>query len=460
MLFNSYEFLFLFAPITFLGYYKLPAQWRVGWLLGASYLFYAYWDVRFLALIWFSTAVDFVAGWQIGHSQTQAQRKMWLGVSLLLNLGTLGFFKYYNFFTDSFNDLLDVFPELNIILPIGISFYTFQSMSYTIDIFRNKTEPTPYFFRFALYIVMFPQLIAGPIVRYTDIEARLQRIGEKISPQLIQKGIVFFVLGLAKKVVIADQFAFFVNHILRFGAEDVPFFQAWLAILSYTFQLYFDFSGYSNMAIGLGYMLGFEFPRNFNLPYIARNISDFWRRWHITLSTWLRDYLFISLGGSKGTVITTAINLMITMFLGGLWHGAAWTFVLWGVYHGAALMIFHAWRYNQLPAFPVYFARGFTFLVVVIGWVIFRSDSLGMAADWMQGLLGYHGVESLAVVWDLPRSRTLFLLLGIGFTFGMTLDTWDIAERITWRTTILLAILFVLSVMLMALPSPFLYFQF
>lgn len=465
MLFNSEIFIFLFLPMTLLGYWLLKAQpnLRLAWLLAASYLFYAYWDARFTPLILLSTSIDFIAGQQIHSATAQAIKRRWLFVSILMNLGLLGFFKYYNFFADSVNDAAGdgLAPTLNIVLPIGISFFTFQSMSYTIDIYREKLAPTRNFLQFAVYVVMFPQLIAGPIVRYSEIAAQFADLKQKNHRINWDAGVFFFVIGLGKKVIIADQIGVMVNTLL-IEPESVGFFGAWVVAIGYTYQLYFDFSGYSDMAVGLGYLLGFKFPQNFDNPYAARNISDFWRRWHITLSNWLRDYLFISLGGSHGTRWTTLRNLLITMFLGGLWHGAAWTFVIWGLYHGVLLVIFHAWRLNNRPSWNNFLARGSTFLAVIIGWVMFRADSVDIALSLYESMLGLNGFEALSTVASF-RGLNVYMMLILGFAFistNLKIDTWDLPVSRSLPAALGLALIFITSIMLLSQATTFLYFQF
>lgn len=300
MLFNSHVFLLVFLPLALLGWWGLrtrPAL-RLGLLTGASYVFYGYWDPRFTLLMLASTLVDYVAGARIARAEEAGPRRFWLGLSLTTNLGLLAFFKYAGFFARTLNALVaDSVPVWDIVLPVGISFYTFQSMSYSIDIYREDAKPATSLLHFAAYVSMFPQLVAGPIVRYAEIEAQLRALKSRIDAETVARGLHFFVLGLAKKVLIADVIAARLqfHDAARFGLLD-----AWTNVLGYTAQIYFDFSGYSEMAVGLGIWLGFELPKNFDSPYKAKDASDFWRRWHITLSEWLRDYLYIPLGGNRG----------------------------------------------------------------------------------------------------------------------------------------------------------------
>ncbi|HMS18650.1 MAG TPA: MBOAT family O-acyltransferase, partial [Planctomycetota bacterium] len=353
MQFASYVFLFYFLPGFLLLYAAIgpatknfvdPRRARSFVIAVASYIFYGWWRPDFVWLMMVSSLVDFVAGIRIGKAKEQGGRgKVWLLLSLATNLGLLGYFKYANFGIAAFNDLAatigigGVENWSPVILPIGISFFTFQTMSYTIDVYRGVVDPLPVrrIVDFLCYVSMFPQLVAGPIIRYKELEVELR--DRTHSLDLVYKGILLLQCGLAKKILIADPL-----HTVSeaaFSGQALGFVDAWTGAFAFTFQLYFDFSGYSDMAIGLGLMLGFHFPVNFNSPYKSDSITDFWRRWHISLSSWLRDYLYVPLGGNRKGPVRTAINLMITMLLGGFWHGANWTFVIWGFLHGLALAV-------------------------------------------------------------------------------------------------------------------------
>jgi alginate O-acetyltransferase complex protein AlgI len=333
MIFSSYEFLFLFLPVVLALYYLLPGRQRIFFLTLASYFFYGWWDFRFCGLMLISTLIDYLAGLGISRAETLAGRKKWMVVSVISNLSLLGFFKYFDMFATTLNFGLSSvlnpsfsIPNLHLVLPVGISFYTFQSMSYAIDLYRGHARPTRSFMDFACYVSLFPQLVAGPIVRYHELAAQL--VERKHTVAKVARGVAIFIVGLAKKILVADGVASLT--VLAFGEPAPSLGQAWLGVLAYAMQIYFDFSGYSDMAIGLGLMLGFQFPINFNSPYQAVSITDFWRRWHISLSNWLRDYLYIPLGGNRLGARRTYINLALVMLLGGLWHGANWTFVVWG----------------------------------------------------------------------------------------------------------------------------------
>ncbi len=461
MLFNSYVFVFAFLPAVLLGWWLLRnTSLRLVFLTLASYVFYGWWDWRFLPLMLASTTVDYIAGSHIAATEDPRRRKLWLIGSLSFNLAILGFFKYYGFFARSVNaatesmGLAGFAPVLNIILPIGISFYTFNSMSYTIDIYRRIVHPAKDVLHFSAFVAMFPHLVAGPIVRYADIEDQFNDLKTRLPWHQAAVGIYFFVLGMAKKLIIADQLAPYVNAYFA-APQGLGAIAAWVGALGYTFQLYFDFSGYSDMAVGLAHMLGIQFPINFNSPYKAENISDFWRRWHISLSTWLRDYLFIPLGGSRGTTLATARNLFITMFLGGLWHGADWTFIVWGLYHGVLLAGYQLLRKRGWVPGSVALSRAITFLMVVFGWVFFRSETLPKAAHILAAMFGANGVGEMHV----KVGHVLMIAAAAAIAFFAP-NTWEIKLKPRPRYAYALAILLIYCILLLERESPFLYFQF
>ena len=348
MIFSQIEYLFFFV-LVFGIYWMTPRRRRVWILLIASCVFYGSWNVRYLALIWASTLVDFVAAGRMYRAERAAVRARWLLASLVANLGALAVFKYYGFFTESLAAMLEAvgiavhMPSLELLLPVGISFYTFQSMSYTIDVWRGRRAPETGLVYFATYVSFFPQLVAGPIVRSDELIPQL-RAPPPLSVSKVKRGGKLFLWGLIKKNIFADLVAvkcvdvIFANP----AAFDTP--TLWLGALGYSLQIYADFSGYTDMARGSALMLGYELPENFRTPYLSRSLTEFWRRWHMSLSTWLRDYLYISLGGNRGGRTKTYRNLMLTMLLGGLWHGAAWTFVVWGALHGGGLALHRLWR--------------------------------------------------------------------------------------------------------------------
>lgn len=392
MVFSSNVFLFLFLPI-FLGlYYLCPNRGRNLLILIGSYTFYAWWRVDFLLLFAAVTLWNYLFGLRIqAHAGTETARR-WVVAGVLGNLATLGYFKYANFGVANINAVLESmgmepFILTSVILPIGISFYIFQSISYLIDVYRRDTEPTRNLINFAAFIALFPQLIAGPVLRYKDLADQFTDRTHSIDK--FSEGATRFMQGFVKKVFIADSLAPLVDHC--FALENPSTGDAWLGMIAYTAQLYFDFSGYSDMAIGLGLMMGFRFMENFNQPYISQSITEFWRRWHISLSTWLRDYLYVPLGGNRHGTFNTYRNLFLTMLLGGFWHGANWTFLIWGAWHGMWLAIERAMGVKAAPTSFSLLKWAFTLLLVMLGWVIFRAENLDVAGRMYTALFSFGG---------------------------------------------------------------------
>jgi alginate O-acetyltransferase complex protein AlgI len=421
-----------------------------------SYVFYGVWSVKFALVMFITTSVDYFTAKKI--EDDPGRRRFWLVVSLVSNLGVLAIFKYANFFIDTVNAFVPrpLVPTLNVVLPIGISFYTFESMSYVIDVYRGKVRAARRIIDYVHFVTMFPRLIAGPIVRYSDMEAQLNSLRQRPGADTVMEAARFFVLGLCKKILVADIIAAHLVNPLFAEAQSLTLVTGWVAALGYTVQLYFDFSGYSDMAVGLALLMGLELPRNFNLPYAARNPVEFWRRWHISLSSWLRDYLYIPLGGNRGTWGFIARNLMITMLLGGLWHGAGWTFVLWGAWHGLGL-VFMRLGPVQSVTLPKQAAVALTFLFVVIGWVMFRADSIPQAVLVYKAMTGFSGA---GLGW-LGVHPAIVLFLVAAVALSMWRDTYDTAILFCGRTgAMVLGLLFVVCITRLGAPSPFLYFQF
>ena len=467
MLFNSYVFVFAFLPVVLLGWWSIRGQkQRLLFLTLASYLFYAWWDPRFLPLMLATTGADYYAGKRISMAQNEHARKAWLVAVLCFNLGLLGVFKYLAFAVNAVNHAaawmnmgpVGIMPP--IILPIGISFYTFNSISYTIDVYRRRTPRAGSLLEFATFVAMFPHLVAGPIIRYAEMRRQLVSIPESPPAGFSTFGIWLFVAGMVKKVIIADTIARRLVDPLFANPGDLHIVTSWLAAVSYAVQIYFDFSGYSDMAVGLALMLGLRFPQNFDSPYKAISIADFWRRWHMSLSMFLRDYLYMPLGGSDGGHWKTVQNLALTMAIGGLWHGAAWTFIVWGLYHGVllaahALLRANGWTPRSRPLNTL-----LTFAAVVIGWVIFRSASLGGAAIVVNAMLGGAGIESLSELRNVVGSRSLALLttaLVLIFAFP---NTWEVRFPRGRLAAVFAAGALIACAMSFAHASPFLYFQF
>jgi len=463
MLFPSAIFIFVFAPITIGGYWLIrDDRWRRAWLTLASYFFYAFWNWHFVWLLWVSSMVDYVAGLGMAaNDEHPAKRRMWFLTSICVSLSLIGFFKYYMLLAGTVDGLswrlggFNLFPQWQIILPIGISFFTFNSMSYAIDVYRREIKPTRDIVEYSTFIALFPHLIAGPIVRYRQIYQTLRNLPKRLTPEFLNIGVFFFALGLIKKVLVADRLAYYINPMFADYTRLAPV-EAWLAMLGYSLQLYFDFAGYSLMAIGLAKLLGIDFPQNFNSPYKAVSISDFWRRWHMSLSSWLRDYLYIPLGGRDNRLVA----LTLTMFLGGLWHGANWTYAAWGLYHGLLLQIHHNIKgVRWIPRNPVW-ARIGTFIMVTIGWVFFRPPNFAVSMAFFSKMFDLPGLFR-------PVTIQPALVIGIivaGAWAMLAPNGWELiyarkAEpRRGWA--IALGFLAAVCILLLSETGPFLYFQF
>ena len=483
MVFSSHVFLFLFLPLFLAVYYLAPDRRRSLVIVAGSYLFYAWWRVDFLLLFLAVTVFNWGIGLAIArHGARTAGAKRWMLFGVIADLAVLGYFKYANFGVDSFNSLLsgfglEPFALTQVILPIGISFYTFESISYVVDVYRGDCKPTRSALDFAAFVALFPHLIAGPVFRYKDLDGQLRARSHTVDK--FAEGSLRFMQGFIKKVIIADSIAPMVDQ--GFGLADPTTADAWLAALAYTAQLYFDFSGYSDMAIGLALMMGFRFMENFNQPYSAQSITEFWRRWHISLSNWLRDYLYIPLGGNRLGTARTYVNLFLTMLLGGLWHGANFTFVLWGAWHGGWLAVERALGVDPVaPRFKVW-RWAPTFLIVVLGWVMFRAHSVAEAMALYRAMFAFDGLglsELYAGQISRLQSWTLVLAYGVLAWQGLkpflrpTPPPAPVPHLVEGPSTALagyrplamtlLLPLFVLAVLKLSAQSysPFLYFQF
>jgi alginate O-acetyltransferase complex protein AlgI len=465
MLFNSFIFLCAFLPITYVVFWMLRrASARYVWLTITGYVFYGYWDPRFTLLMAFSTIVSYVAGLGFLRWTDPRHRRLCLILPITIDLCLLGFFKYTNFLLSTAHEAAAwlnydlAVPQLNIILPIGISFYTFHTISYIVDSYRGTIRPTRNFFEFSAYVSLFSQLVAGPIVRFSQIERDLEALGQSDRHRWLYKGISFFVLGLLEKVIIADSLAAFVDPALQ-HAHDLSSLSVWLVFAGYSLQLYFDFAGYSDMAVGLGYLFGIRIPQNFNSPYKALDPSDFWRRWHISLSMCLRDYVYIPLGGSRTTEWRTYRNLLLTMLIGGLWHGANWTFIIWGGYHGALLALYrrYAATWDLVPAWARQVSM---FILALIGWVFFRATDLATALDLLKRMFVLTPGISLEGWPFFLATATLaawWAMLGPN-----AFDLHSEERRLGRGRALAIAAMFgaCLAVMSGGSSSPFLYFQF
>ena len=464
MVFSSHIFLFWFLPAVLLGYYLTPKAWKTTVLCAFSFVFYGWWRPDFTLLMLFSATVDFFVGRKMGESDNERVRKALLWTSCVVNLGLLGYFKYWNFGVESLNALLeswgrDPLGNTKIILPVGISFFTFQSMSYTIDVYRRQVPVVHRFIDFLAYVSLFPQLVAGPIVRYREVSDQLR--DRTHTKEKFVSGILYLMSGFAKKILVADTVGTLADT--AFKLETPTMAEAWGGTLAYTFQIYFDFSGYSDMAIGLGMMLGFRFPINFDSPYKSQSVTEFWRRWHISLSTWLRDYLYIPLGGNRKGPVRTYINLALTMLLGGLWHGANWTFIAWGAYQGFWLAFER--MTNKQPLYaqaPKPLRVSITFVITMFGWILFRAENWDQLVRMSQAFLGMSG--GIIQMPDLYVDRmvgTFLLLAGLLVFFAP--NTQELVPRTRWWWwPTFAAASFALAVghMFFEAWRPFLYFQF
>lgn len=424
MVFASAVFLFLFFPITLIGYYMIPKKYKNLWLFVASFCFYAWGGVQYAGLILLSTIVNFVIGRLIGEKDKveQSKRKTYLTIGIIYNLSILFYFKYFNFFIEN---LEGVFELLNkefhiknpkIILPIGISFFTFQIISYIVDVYREEVKPQDSLLKLGLYIMLFPQLIAGPIVRYVDVEKEIDKRHTNILD--IRAGLERFIIGLGKKVLIANILGSMADAAFRYPNQlSMP--MAWLGIICYSLQLYYDFSAYSDMAIGLGKLFGFNFMENFNYPYKSTSIREFWRRWHISLSSWFKDYLYIALGGNRKGKAKTYRNLFIVFFVTGLWHGAAWNFIIWGLFHGLFSILERRGFGKRLEKLPRYIQHIYTMIVVMIGWVFFRADDIGEAFSYIKCMFSFDFEKWTRIFLYITPQNVLVLLVAITFSTGL-----------------------------------------
>lgn len=418
MLFSSIVFLFTFLPIILILYYLVPRPMKNVILLFGSLLFYAWGEPVYIFLMIFSILFNYICGLDIARNlKDPAAAKRSLIFTVAVNLCILGFFKYEGFVLDSLSAVLPVdIPYRAMALPIGISFYTFQILSYIIDVYRGHVKVQTNLLDFALYVTMFPQLIAGPIVQYADVDRQLHV--RKESWGKFGEGSMFFIRGLAKKVLLANTIGMVYTEVAALAPGKVSVLSAWIGCISYAFQIYFDFSGYSDMAIGLGKMFGLEFLKNFDYPYISQSITEFWRRWHISLGSWFREYVYIPLGGNRVPVIKHLRNLLIVWFLTGLWHGAAWNFVAWGLYYGLILILEKYFLSRVLERLPAVFRHIYSLVLVLIGWVFFFSPTLGGAVDYIQLMFGVgaNGLVDSEGLYLLTTNLLLLILLVIGST--------------------------------------------
>ena len=466
MLFSSLTFIFVFLPIIFVLYNVVPNKCRNVLLLIFSLIFYAWGEPKYIYLMLFVIIINWLIGLLIGKSETLAYRKACLIVAVVIDLALLGYFKYTNFLTETYCEIFNRhFEYKEIVLPIGISFFIFQTISYIIDLYRKRYQPQKSLIDLALYVSFFPQLIAGPIVRYCDINEQIHQ--RSISSEKVLHGIRRFIYGLAKKTIIANVLAEGADQIFALQLSDITGVMAWAGAILYTLQIYYDFSGYSDMAIGLGKMFGFDFLENFNYPYLSKSISEFWRRWHISLGTWFKEYLYIPLGGNRRGKERTLLNLLIVFIATGIWHGASWNFVLWGCFYGIIIVFeklgLESWLKNKGIIRNIY-----AILIVVIGWVLFRADGVHEAFGYIYRMFSpWAFATSNYSLFELIGNKTIIIagiaILGCGIIQKYLIEIKQImAMKNSNIEMIFCMLLFFISILQLASGTynPFIYFRF
>jgi alginate O-acetyltransferase complex protein AlgI len=476
MVFSSTLFLFIFLPVFLIIYYLMPVKLKNYWTLLSSFIFYAWGEARFALIILLVLSIDFFIVKQMHEKATKKMKKYLMISSVAMKLGLLVYFKYSNFFIENINSVLSVFGGEDIIwtkivLPIGISFFTFQSITYTLDIYWGKTKPLNSIWDYMLYILLFPQLIAGPIVRYDDVADQIRDRQANETEENRLQGLYRFVIGLAKKIILANTLGQVADSIINVPIDEVNTMYAWVGILAYSFQLYYDFSGYSDMAIGLGKMIGFKFVENFNNPYASVSITEFWRRWHMTLGTFMKDYLYIPLGGNKvSSNQRLYTNLAIVFVLSGFWHGAGWNFILWGVYHGFFLIMDRIFLAKLLAKFPRAVSVAITFFFTMIGWVFFRIENLKDVFAFIGKLFAFDFEPSTIYVF---KDAWWILAVSFFFSFFVLYPKGDFIQQKIFHTEQFNKkqhiVLFTCSIVMLFLCvtfissssfNPFIYFRF
>lgn len=464
MVFSSLVFMFAYLPITLLAYYLVPRQGRNIFLFIVNLIFYGWGEPKLVLLMVFNIFFNYIGGWLVDKYRADAKKKkLFLILTCVLDIGILAVFKYTGMITETLNMLpfLNI-PELQISLPIGISFYTFQTMSYVIDVYRDDAPVSKNFINFGTYVALFPQLIAGPIVRYRDVAEQL--VNRRETLEMFTKGVKLFMVGLAKKVIIANTMGTLTTNIFATTDEN-GVVGTWVGIIAYTFQIYFDFSGYSDMACGLGNMMGFEFLKNFNYPYIAKSITDFWRRWHISLSTWFKEYVYIPLGGNRKGVKRQILNLLIVWGLTGLWHGAAYNFVLWGLYYGLLLILEKFVLKKFLDRLPSFVQHIYTLFIIIIGWGLFYFTDIGQLGEFMVDLFNFgNGICGDQAFNLIISNLPMFIIAAVASTpLATMLYTRFEHRRFMWipETLYCMGVLAVSTASLVNQSyNPFLYFRF
>lgn len=464
MVFSSLVFMFAYLPITLLAYYLVPRQGRNIFLFIVNLIFYGWGEPKLVLLMVFNIFFNYIGGWLVDKYRADAKKKkLFLILTCVLDVGILAVFKYTGMITETLNMLpfLNI-PELQISLPIGISFYTFQTMSYVIDVYRDDAPVSKNFINFGTYVALFPQLIAGPIVRYRDVAEQL--VNRRETLEMFTRGVKLFMVGLAKKVIIANTMGTLTTNIFATTDEN-GVVGTWVGMIAYTFQIYFDFSGYSDMACGLGNMMGFEFLKNFNYPYIAKSITDFWRRWHISLSTWFKEYVYIPLGGNRKGVKRQILNLLIVWGLTGLWHGAAYNFVLWGLYYGLLLILEKFVLKKFLDRLPSFVQHIYTLFIIIIGWGLFYFTDVGQLGEFMVDLFNFgNGICGNQAFNLIMSNLPMLIIAAVASTpLATTLYTRFEHTRFMWipETLYCMGVLAVSTASLVNQSyNPFLYFRF
>ena len=468
MVFSSIIFLFTFLPITLILYYLSPKKAKNAILLLISLVFYAWGEPIYVFLMMFTTVFDFFIGILINkYRRNKIKAKRIFIIAVIVNLGILGFFKYYGFLIENLNSLFSInigYEQLP--LPIGISFYTFQTLSYVIDVYLEKVPVQKNLISFGLYVTMFPQLVAGPIVRYIDIDYQLKHRTHSVNK--FGEGVERFIQGLSKKVLLANNIGMIFTSIQQYDVNQISVLTAWLAIAAYTLQLYFDFSGYSDMAIGLGKMFGFDFIENFNYPYVAKSVTEFWRRWHISLSSWFREYVYIPLGGNRCSTMAQLRNLFVVWALTGLWHGADWNFILWGLYYGLILVIEKFLLKNILEAMPNLIKHIYTMVLVMVGWTFFGIDSIQKSLEYLKVMFLLNGnpiIDSTFLYYLFTNLILLIILILcstpiVNKVFKKIIQNGKM-KGVVFATSVQFILLFVsIAYLVNETYNPFLYFRF
>lgn len=470
MVFSSITYLVYFLPIFLLLYHLAPHKFKNAVILIASIYFYSWGGPKFIFIILGTTFLDYFLVNAMHNQKTQKAKTKFLIISLCLNLGLLFYFKYCNFFIENVNALLGTeISWIKIVLPIGISFYTFESLTYVIDVYRGVHKPLKNFWHYQTYILLFPKLIAGPIVRYHDIADQITNREKNYTPNVKLSGFLIFCLGLAKKTIIANTLGMQADAVFKLAPEQLDTAAAWVGALAYTFQIYFDFSGYSDMAIGLGKMMGFRFPENFNNPYTSASITEFWRRWHITLGSWMKNYLYIPLGGNKGPNSKLYRNLIIVFLLSGLWHGASWNFVLWGAYHGLFLVLERLFLGKVFEKLGKFIAVPVTFIIIITGWVLFRNEDLHYGLNVIKQMFSFNFFDGK---FAMNNDFIFMAVVALVFSFfAITRKTKQIQEKVygenfsdsgKWLAAVTGIVLFYISLSYVSALdfNPFIYFRF